>query len=327
MAARCRSRISSTARGSLPAAWARVWGEPFGSAPLRRWCWWRMPAGSGPESLRSAPAAPLAASWSMGLQPGRPGVDLHGDLPGRSSRLRKLYGAALVVGPPTPRTRRRELTHIVTDVRPAGAVVDDPERARIVAEAASGTIAVVEPDLDVMAPGGAPGTRRRRARRVGPGCPRARRLHVGDDGGAQGGGVEPRQRAGQQRVGGAGVEVDPADRLVHALPVFHGHGLCVGLYTCSWWGPRPCSCRKFDVGGARCRRGARGLAVLRGADDVPPARRVAGRCPRVGAPAPGRVGVRRPARGAPSASWPGSGDGRARALRDDRDAHDALEPL
>jgi malonyl-CoA/methylmalonyl-CoA synthetase len=40
---------------------------------------------------------------------------------------------------------------------------------------------------------------------------------------------------------------DSGDRLVHALPIFHGHGLCVGLYTALLTGSSVVLLPRFDV--------------------------------------------------------------------------------
>ena len=118
-----------------------------------------------------------------------------------------------------------------------------------------------------------------------------------------------------------------ADRLVLALPLFHVHGLGVGLH-----GTLLCG----GVGGAapavRRRRGARRRArprrhpVLRGAHHVraPGGQRPRGRARpaavvRVGFGAPAGRAARRPRR-------PG-GDPRPRAVRHDRDDHERVEPL
>ena len=58
--------------------------------------------------------------------------------------------AGLVVVPVNPSYTERELAHVVGDVRPAAAIVDDPDRAAVVVRAASGAIVVATPDLQVV---------------------------------------------------------------------------------------------------------------------------------------------------------------------------------
>ena len=57
--------------------------------------------------------------------------------------------AGLVVVPCNPAYSRRELSHIVADVRPAAAVVGRADQARWIREAATGPVVTVGTDVDL----------------------------------------------------------------------------------------------------------------------------------------------------------------------------------
>jgi len=136
-------------------------------------------------------------------------------------------GAVLV--PLNPAYTERELAHVVTDVRPALAVVGRPEQATWVQRAAPGT-PVTDPALaatSLTAPLSASAPVLDRAR---PGDP-AMVVYTSGTTGAPKGAVltHANLAAGTRAIVGAwGWE--PDDRLVLALPLFHVHGLCAGLF-------------------------------------------------------------------------------------------------
>ena len=119
----------------------------------------------------------------------------------------------------------------------------------------------------------------------------------------------------------------PDDRLVHCLPVFHAHGLCVGVYGTLLAGASALLLPGFDPTG-RGRRGpvAGGVDVLRCPHHVPPPGGVrARRRPR--RPPPVRVRVGAAAGRAARRGQRGGGLGRARTVRHDRDADERLQSL
>jgi malonyl-CoA/methylmalonyl-CoA synthetase len=138
---------------------------------------------------------------------------------------------ALVGVPANAAYTARELTHIVTDVRPAAAVVDDSDRARWVAESSTDPLIVMSEDLTVVS-----------GRSNAAAAPEVERLDSSDP-------FDPALIAYTSGTTGApkGAVLSHAnllansesvsftwrwgadDRLVHALPIFHGHGLCVAL--------------------------------------------------------------------------------------------------
>jgi len=236
-----------TARHSLPATWAETWARApaapallDASAALPRW----VTAGELDELTRRA------AAWfrRVGLAPGdRVLWSTRSSIPAVVANLACLR-AGLVVVPANPAYTRRELTHIVTDVRPAGAVIDDPERARMVAEAAAATITVVAPDLDVMAPDGAPVLEDAALDAPAPGAPALVAYTSGTTGAPKGAVLTHANVLANSESVALTWRWTPADRLVHALPIFHGHGLCVALYTSLLVGASAVLLPRFDVG-------------------------------------------------------------------------------
>ena len=132
--------------------------------------------------------------------------------------------AGLVVVPLSTAYSERELAHIVTDVRPAAAVVERAEQAEWVRRASPEAVVTVGPEVDL--PEGD----------VGP-LDAARPddaaliLYTSGTTGAPKGAVLRHRNllAGTESVRVAW-RWGPEDRLVHCLPLFHAHGLCVGVY-------------------------------------------------------------------------------------------------
>jgi malonyl-CoA/methylmalonyl-CoA synthetase len=223
-----------TARGSLPAAWAARWGErpdrpvllDAGAGEPSRW----VTASEIEERTRRA-ALRLAG---LGLTPGdRVLWSMGSSLPAVVAHVGALR-AGLVVVPANTHYTERELTHIVNDVRPSAAVVDDVERARWVENASGEPIPVLGPDLDVVAGNGrVPGA-------VGagdaldcaaPGAPALIAYTSGTTGAPKGAVLTHGNVLANSESLAVAWRWDADDCLVHALPIFHGHGLCVALYT------------------------------------------------------------------------------------------------
>ncbi len=243
-----------TASGSLPAAWAAAWAAAP-DAPLlldgagdgggaRGW----VTAGQFEERTRAVARRLRRAGvcrgdrmvWSMTSS-----VDAAAVVVGA---LR----AGVVVVPTNPSYTARELAHIVGDAKPVGAVVDDPAAARAIS-AADPTVIVMGPDLAADVTG-------------------ADRRADGDDGAEIDGaaGADLALIAYTSGTTGApkGAMLSHAnvlansesvartwrwesdDRLVHGLPIFHGHGLCVALFTSLLRGASVVLLPRFDASGA-----------------------------------------------------------------------------
>jgi malonyl-CoA/methylmalonyl-CoA synthetase len=135
--------------------------------------------------------------------------------------------AGLVVVPANTAYTSREIAHIVNDVRPAAAVVDDRQRgrwAREAAEAAGGSLVVFGPQLDV--PDHDPGP----LDVVAPDAPALIGFTSGTTGAPKGAVLSHANLLASVESVRTAWRWAPEDRLVHCLPVFHAHGLCVGVY-------------------------------------------------------------------------------------------------
>ena len=233
-----------SARNTLPQAWARVWAERP-DAPLvldaceasPRWCG----AAEFDDRTRRAAARLLA----MGLRSGDRMVwSASASLDAVVANVGALR-AGLVVVPANPLYTAREMAHVVDDVRPAAVVLDDPARAgalagpmavldrhlesvtggRVVrADTPDGTLDAAAPDVAALV-GYTSGT---------TGAPKGAVLTHGN------------LLANSEAIARTW-RWTCHDRLVHTLPVFHGHGLCVALYTSLLVGGSVVLLPRFDV--------------------------------------------------------------------------------
>lgn len=227
--------VKLLAAGSLPAAWAHAWARD----PHRPVLWddggW-VTAAALEERTRSVAGRFAEAGLLRGdriLMSASASVDL---VVAHVAALR----AGLVVVPMNGAYREREVAHIVGDARPAAAVVDDFDRARWIAAAAPQVLILgpsVElpdgdaPTLDASVPddlallGYTSGT---------TGAPKGAMLTHGNLLAT----VEA-LRIAWRWTGD--------DRLVLALPLFHAHGLCVGLHGTLLCGGSAVLLPRFDI--------------------------------------------------------------------------------
>jgi malonyl-CoA/methylmalonyl-CoA synthetase len=216
------------AGGTLVSAWTARWeadpaslvlGAPDddGGSGQLRW----LTAGGLEEASRRAAHRLLGTGavpgdrvlWSVGSSLG--GVVAH------LGALR----AGLVVVPVNPAYGAREVGHIVADVRPRVAVVDDPVRGRWASDALGGDLVVTGPDLAL--PEGDGDTPLDAA---DPDDPALVCFTSGTTGRPKGAVLRHRNLLASARSVVLAWGWTAEDRLVHALPVFHAHGLCVGVY-------------------------------------------------------------------------------------------------
>lgn len=206
------------AAGTLLHRWADRWAaDP--TAPL--WHdggrWWS--AGEFDAATRRAAGRLLAAGLGSGDR-------LVWSVPSSVDGLAAHVGAlraGLVVVPANTAYTERELAHIVRDVRAAGAVVGRADQADWVRAAAPGAV-VAGPGLDL--PDGDAGPLDEAA----ADDPALICFTSGTTGVPKGAVLRHRNLLAATESVTRAWRMSPADRLVHALPVFHAHGLAVGAY-------------------------------------------------------------------------------------------------
>lgn len=215
--------VDLLAAGNLPLAWTRRWAadalHPTVADDRHGW----LVAGDLEERSRLV-AARLAAA---GLVAGdRVLFSATASVPLVVAHVAALR-LGLAVVPTNISYRQRELAHVVADSRPAAAVVDDAERARWVRDASAEAgrfVVVVDPEVDL--PGG-PDPVLDAAR---PWDPALVAYTSGTTGQPKGAVLSHANLLASAEAVALAWRWEPVDRLVLALPLFHMHGLGVGLH-------------------------------------------------------------------------------------------------
>jgi malonyl-CoA/methylmalonyl-CoA synthetase len=242
---------------------------------------WRahLPPGVDPGGLDLLAAGSLPAAWHRLAEadPGRPalwaagpGWRSRGDLDAAGARVagrlrraglaagdRVLVSAAtsmdlvvaylgalrmgLVVVPVNTAYREREVAHIVGDAGPRAAVVDDPERGEWARRAAGGDLLVAGPEVDL--PDGDPPPLDGAA----PGDPGLLCYTSGTTGAPKGAVLTHGNLLASAEALRLAWRWSPSDRLVLALPLFHIHGLGVGLHGTLLAGASAVLLARFEV--------------------------------------------------------------------------------
>jgi malonyl-CoA/methylmalonyl-CoA synthetase len=230
--------LDLTEAGSLPATWVRVWASAP-SAPLlfdARHGW--IKAAELEHATRRAAGRLLGA----GLEPGdRILFSAESSLELVIAHVAALR-AGFVVVPMNTAYREREVAHIVADARPRGAVVDERERARWISDAADGDVLLAGPELELP---------EAEAGQLDAEVPDADAL-IGYTSGTTGSPKGAVLTHANLLAGCESVRIawrwDAADRLVLSLPLFHIHGLGVGLHGTLLAGASAVLLPRFDVG-------------------------------------------------------------------------------
>jgi malonyl-CoA/methylmalonyl-CoA synthetase len=228
--------VDLTAAGTLPAAWAARWAEH----PRARVLWsaetgWLSAAHLDDASRRVAGRFAVA-----GLRPG----DRILFSARASASLVVAHVAALRLGlivvPANTSYRQREMAHIVSDAQPRAAVVDDSDRAAWIRNMCD-QILVTDPA--VPWPDGESGDLDQSA----PEAPALIGYTSGTTGAPKGALLSHRNLLAGSAATVLAWRWQPEDRLVLALPLFHIHGLGVGLHGTLLAGASAVLLPGFDV--------------------------------------------------------------------------------
>src|SRR5215218_2032717 len=233
----CADNLDLTAKGSLPSAWVAVWA----SAPSAPALFDRDRGWIAAEQLEEATRRVAGRLQGAGLQAGdRMLFSAQSSLELVIAHVAALRSGIVVV-PANTAYRERELAHIVTDARPRAALVDDADRARWISAAAGPATVVVGPDVDV--PDHDPAV----IDAIAPDDPALIGYTSGTTGSPKGAVLtHANLLAGSESVRLAWRWTE-SDRLVLALPLFHVHGLCVGLHGTLLAGASAVLLPRFDV--------------------------------------------------------------------------------
>ncbi len=225
-------------RSTLPAGWLEAWAADPSSPTLfgldRGWV-----TGGELEHLSRRVAGRLQAA---GLDPGdrvmlsaESSVDL---VIAHVAALR----SGFVVVPANTAYREREVAHIVADSRPRAAILDSDERAGWIRRAGGPQTLILGPEAEL--PDGEP----RVLDAAVPDDPALIGYTSGTTGSPKGAVLSHSNLlAGSESVALAW-RWTGADRLVLALPLFHAHGLCVGLHGTLLAGASAVLLPRFDAG-------------------------------------------------------------------------------
>lgn len=229
--------LDLTANRSLPSSWVSVWA----SAPSAPTLFDRDRGWIDAEQLEEATRRVAGRLQGVGLERG----DRMLFSAESSVELVVAHVAALrlgiVVVPANTAYREREVAHIVGDARPKAALVDDPDRARWIFAAAGPETVVVGPAVDL--PDHEPAV----LDAMAPDQPALIGYTSGTTGSPKGAVLtHANLLAGSESVGLAW-RWTASDRLVLALPLFHVHGLCVGLHGTLLAGASAVLLPRFEV--------------------------------------------------------------------------------
>jgi malonyl-CoA/methylmalonyl-CoA synthetase len=149
--------------------------------------------------------------------------------------------SGIVVVPSNTAYREREVAHIVGDARPKAALVDSGDRAGWVRAAAGPGTVVVGPEVKL--PDHEPAVLDKAA----PGDPALIGYTSGTTGSPKGAVLSHANLLAGSASVGLAWRWTAADRLVLALPLFHVHGLCVGLHGTLLAGASAVLLPRFEV--------------------------------------------------------------------------------
>jgi malonyl-CoA/methylmalonyl-CoA synthetase len=213
-------RLDLLAEGSLPAAWRRRAAQ----APGRPALWDARRGWTTRAGLEAASRLAAGRLHRAGLRPG----DQVLCSAGTSLKLVEAYVGLLRLGavavPVNTAYTEREIAHVVADAEPRAAVMDDGDRAGWARRAAGGDLLALTPELDLPA-GTAPDLDA-----AAPGDPALLCYTSGTTGAPRGAVLSHGNLLASAEALRLAWRWTEEDRLLLALPLFHVHGLCVGLH-------------------------------------------------------------------------------------------------
>jgi malonyl-CoA/methylmalonyl-CoA synthetase len=226
------------AAGSLPAAWRRL----AETGPDRPALWAAERGWRSRGELEAASARVAGRLRRAGLAPGdRVLVSAASSMDLVVAYLGALR-MGLVVVPVNTAYREREVAHIVGDAGPRAAVVDDQDRGRWAQRAAGGDLLVTGPEVGL--PDGDPPP----LDTAGPGDPALLCYTSGTTGAPKGAVLAHGNLLASAEALRLAWRWEPDDRLVLALPLFHIHGLGVGLHGTLLAGASAVLLPRFEAG-------------------------------------------------------------------------------
>lgn len=210
--------LNLVARRSLPAAWSSRWREAPGEIAIIG-----KDGRITNEQLDEASARIAGRLHGAGLKAGQrmlfSAASSKGLVVAHVAALR--LGAVVV--PVNTAYQAREMTHIVSDSEPAAALVDDPRRAEWIRTASPDTV-VVSPAVEL--PDSAPP----RLDAVATDDPALLGYTSGTTGAPKGAILSHGNALASAEAVAIAWRWTSGDRLLLCLPLFHAHGLCVGLH-------------------------------------------------------------------------------------------------
>ena len=218
------AEVDVVAAGSLPRSWAARWAaHPDHPTVFAEGVGWATAAELEARSRTIAGRYASAGAWPGDrlLLSAASSLDL---VVAHVAALR----LGLVVVPANTSYLERELAHLVRDAAPRIAVVDDPVRAGWVRAAATGPLTVVDPTVDLPGPTAAAGEPALDL--VGPDDPAVLAYTSGTTGAPKGALLSHGNLLASAEALRLAWRWSPDDRLVLPLPLFHMHGLGVGLH-------------------------------------------------------------------------------------------------
>ena len=228
---------TSLAARSLPVAWREHWrrapGQPVLSGGARGWLSW------GELERESARAA--GRLHGQGLRAGDRVLFCAGSSLALAVAHVACLRLGLVVLPVNPAYRAAELAQSVGDARPRAALVDDPARARALREL-DPRLLVSAPELPLAE------TAPEVLDAAAPSDPALLVYTSGTTGQPKGVLLSHANLHASAEALRLAWRWSPHDRLVHALPLFHMHGLGVALYGTLHAGASAVLLPRFDAG-------------------------------------------------------------------------------